>query len=345
MDLFAGAGGLTAGAQSAGVQVLAAVEKDKDAAATYRANFPQVRLFEADIESLSPPHLCKSGRDLILFGGPPCQGFSTSNRRMRGSANQKNWLFREYIRYVRAYEPRFALIENVSGILEGINKQIFREMTEALISIGYHIHWQKVNAVDFNVPQKRTRVFVVASKVPLRLYDPPCRGAAISVREAIHDLPHLLNGNTINYIPYKSSPKSAYAEKMRNGSKISSNNLVTHNAKHIVERFEKVPPGGNWKNIPLNLMDNYKNTDKCHTGIYKRLVFDEPSIVIGNYRKNMLIHPIEHRGLSVREAARLQSFPDTFEFIGTIGKQQQQVGNAVPPLVATGIIKQIMDQS
>ncbi|ENM3802569.1 DNA cytosine methyltransferase [Vibrio cholerae] len=103
--------------------------------------------------------------------------------------------------------------------------------------------------------------------------------------------------------------------------------------------------GGNWENIPEDLMCNYKDKSRCHTGIYKRLRSDMPSVVIGNYRKNMLIHPIENRGLSVREAARIQSFPDTFRFTGSIGFQQQQVGNAVPPLLSESIFKQIMSNN
>jgi DNA (cytosine-5)-methyltransferase 1 len=102
-----------------------------------------------------------------------------------------------------------------------------------------------------------------------------------------------------------------------------------------------VPPGGNWKNIPKRLMANYQDRRRCHTGIYRRLKWDQPSVVIGNFRKNMLIHPVQDRSLSVREAARLQSFPDWFEFTGSIGFQQQQVGNAVPPMLAEVVFRRI----
>ena len=109
-----------------------------------------------------------------------------------------------------------------------------------------------------------------------------------------------------------------------------------------MRRYPHVPQGGNWENIPARLMENYANRTRCHEWIYRRLSVDEPSVVIGNYRKNMLIHPTQDRGLSVREAARLQSFPDTFAFQGSIGLQQQQVGNAVPPLLAKAVFNSIL---
>ena len=120
------------------------------------------------------------------------------------------------------------------------------------------------------------------------------------------------------------------------------NNLVTKNADFVLERYRYVPEGGNWQNIPENRMDNYADRSRCHTGIYHRLTSKKPSIVIGNFRKNMLIHPDQDRGLSVREAARLQSFPDHYEFAGSIGFQQQQVGNAVPPILAREVFKAII---
>ena len=109
-----------------------------------------------------------------------------------------------------------------------------------------------------------------------------------------------------------------------------------------MQRYRYVPPGGNWKNIPADMMTTYADRQRCHTGIYHRLRYDQPSVVIGNFRKNMVIHPSQDRGLSVREAARLQSFPDTAVFSGTIGFQQQQVGNAVPPLLAKAVFEKLV---
>ena len=142
-----------------------------------------------------------------------------------------------------------------------------------------------------------------------------------------------------------SEPISPYAKLMRGNSQQCHNNLVTKNSDYIIERYKHISQGENWEAIPQELMKNYKNVSRCHTGIYRRLKEDEPSIVIGNFRKNMLIHPWEDRGLSVREAARLQSFPDNFIFEGSIGYQQQQVGNAVPPLLAKAVFDHVLLKS
>jgi DNA (cytosine-5)-methyltransferase 1 len=129
---------------------------------------------------------------------------------------------------------------------------------------------------------------------------------------------------------------------MRGKLKLCSGHIVTQNKDYIIDRYKYIKQGENWKSIPDDLMDNYTNSSRCHSGIYHRLCDNEPSVVIGNYRKNMLIHPWENRGLSVREAARLQSFPDWYQFCGGIGYQQQQVGNAVPPLLAKEVFKSIL---
>ena len=141
---------------------------------------------------------------------------------------------------------------------------------------------------------------------------------------------------------YKTKRCSTYARELRNNLEFSLNHGVSLNTDIVLDRYDHIPQGGNWQNIPKKLMKSYTDSSRCHSGIYHRLDENKESVVIGNYRKNMLIHPNESRGLSVREAARLQSFPDNFVFKGTLGNQQQQVGNAVPPNMAKAIFTKLL---
>lgn len=340
VDIFSGAGGMSLGAINAGIKIELAVEADKYAAETYAHNHPRTNIFADDIRKLCKKDLKISGDNTILFGGPPCQGFSTSNQKTRNIENKNNWLFLEFVRIAKLLKPDWFVFENVSGLVE-TGKGFFLEKTmDHFEKAGFHcVHWV-LNSVDFGVPQKRKRLFIVGSRqgvIPQKPLSTTDR--KISVQEAIDDLPNLKNGASLNWLSYKDIPLTDYARMMRNGVKESPNHLVTKNSPLVLARYKHVPQGGNWENIPPELMENYKDSSRCHTGIYHRLHALEPSVVLGNYRKNMLIHPTQHRGLSVREAARLQSFPDWYEFKGSIGFQQQQVGNAVPPLLAEAVFK------
>src|SRR5690606_30515105 len=164
--------------------------------------------------------------------------------------------------------------------------------------IGYTVNFKILNAADFGVPQKRERVFIVGSLHGIAFDFPlPTHAKHITVSEAIFDLPKLSNGEMVHKSKYSNRP-SKYGRIMRNGQKLVTHNYVTKNSDLVVERYKYIPQGGNWKNIPSMLMANYKDHTRCHHGIYRRLKEDEPSIVIGNFRKNMLIHPTENRGLS-----------------------------------------------
>ncbi len=342
IDLFAGSGGLSFGAQQAGVKIAYAVENNPYAAMTYSKNHRNVHLIKDDIRSVNKLKLSRK-EPIIVFGGPPCQGFSTSNRKTRTKDNESNWLFEEFLRIVKICKSEWVLIENVKGLTETEDGFFFDKITAELEKMEYTVSSWVLNAADFGVPQFRSRCFIIGSKDGVKLDIPkPTVTKYITVHEAIHDLPVLENGSMNFSLPYKTSAKSNYAKEIRANKRTSTNHLVTKNAPHILERYNYVPQGGNWENIPPYLMDNYKNRENCHTGIYHRLDENKPSIVIGNYRKNMLIHPTENRGLSVREAARLQSFPDWYTFSGSIGFQQQQVGNAVPPLLSKAVFAKVL---
>jgi DNA (cytosine-5)-methyltransferase 1 len=345
IDLFSGAGGMSAGAIECGVDIRFAVEADRFAADTFALNHKQTKLFDRDIRKVkgSDFALLDRSKPLVIFGGPPCQGFSTSNQKNRDSENKNNWLYREYLRLVREVKPDWIVFENVKGLLETEQGYFLDAVLAGFKKAGYTTNHFILNSADYGVPQKRNRLFIVASLHGVEIAAPtPSVSKYVTVAQALKDLPELENGDSPDEKEYSSAARTNYAKTLRGKLSKCHNNLVTSNAPHIVERYSHIPQGGNWEDIPARLMKNYTDASRCHTGIYKRLKEDEPSVVIGNFRKNMLVHPWKDRGLSVREAARLQSFPDNFRFSGSIGFQQQQVGNAVPPLLAKAVFSQLI---
>jgi DNA (cytosine-5)-methyltransferase 1 len=259
--------------------------------------------------------------------------------------NKKNYLFLEFVRFVKEINPTWFVFENVSGITNmngGETKEYIRSKFEAL---GYKVKWDVLWASDYGVPQSRNRFFMVGNRLGIDFEFPQKFDYKVTVEEAIGDLPSLKNGDMINEGTYKLplTKASKYAVMMRNGSKKPRQNFVSKNNDLVIERYKHIKQGENWRAIPDELMQNYADKKRCHSGIYKRLVADKPSVVISNYRKSMLIHPFENRGISVREAARLQSFPDTFIFEGPISHIQQQIGNAVPPLLAKAVFEKILE--
>ena len=349
VDLFAGAGGMSTGAVNAGVHVLAAIEIEPNAASTYASNHPHTRVINDDVRALSSLEIAGLAPDpgqLILFGGPPCQGFSYSNPRHRNKKNPTNWLFLEFLRYIDVLTPNWVVFENVPGLRDTAHGYFLRSVKQELTQRDYSVIDSVLNAADHGVPQNRSRYFIVANRDGRQLNMPqPAAGASPTVRDAIQDLPSLKNGDSRTALPYRPIQPSAYAKSLRGDVETCCNNLVTRNNAIVLERYKHIPQGGNWQDIPDQLMTNYTNRARCHTGIYHRLRWNVPSIVIGNYRKNMLIHPDEDRGLSVREAARLQSFPDSYVFDGSIGFQQQQVANAVPPILARRVFDAVIQSA
>lgn len=258
--------------------------------------------------------------------------------------NKKNWMFRAFVAFVKRTKPAWVVFENVRGILETEGGLFAREIRKDLEKLGYRCEEGLLNAADFGVPQSRSRFFILG-RLGANPPSLPSGGGApkVTVDDAIHDLPVLTNGADIDVLPYASEARTSYARSMRNGLTECTGHIVSRNANSIVDRYPFIPKGGNWADIPEEMMASYKDRTRCHTGIYRRLDPAKPSVVIGNFRKNMLIHPYEHRGLSVREAARLQSFPDSFVFKGSIGLRQQQVGNAVPPLLAKAVFRTVVE--
>lgn len=340
-DIFCGAGGMSIGAQMAGIEIRLAIDSDKHAVETYKNNHENVEIYNSDIKNIDPNNF-KTNEPLILFGGPPCQGFSVSNSKTRTIENKNNHLFKNFIEYVDILKPDWFVFENVEGILSFSSGEVVEQLEKTFNNIGYRTEKKVLLASDYGVPQNRNRFFLVGNKHGIKFEFPkPEFKVKVTVWDAIYDLPNLKNGDMFDELPYKKDDLNEYTTLMRKKSKKAKQNYVTKNKGYVLERYSHIKPGQNWKSIPDVLMSNYKNKNNCHSGIYRRLEKDKPSVVIANYRKNMLIHPVENRGLSLREAARLQSFPDDFIFHGSMGSKQQQIGNAVPPLLAKSIFSKI----
>jgi len=360
IDLFAGAGGLSLGFENAGFSVVYALEKDKYATETYKHNRNgRIMVDTADIVDVKPVEILtrlglnKGDLDIIL-GGPPCQGFSIANVRTRNKDNPSNQLIFKFWDFVRQLMPRWFVMENVAGLENFDNGKVKDELVQLFKNSGYQAEAVVLDASHFGVPQIRKRIFFVGNRVgrplgflrELAQYKSP---SSISVREAIDDLPPLPCGNLVDPVTYVKNVADATeyqrSMRLRSGMEVY-NNLVSRNNLLVLERYRYIQQGENWRALAIRkpeLLYNYKDLSKCHEWIYLRLRWDKPSVVISNYRKNMLIHPEQDRGLSVREAARLQSFPDHYVFCGPIGFQQQQVANAVPPLLARSLANAILN--
>lgn len=350
IDIFSGAGGLSLGAEMAGIRIDTAIEINPYAAKTFQRNHKGTKVLQGDIQKIDPKALHGNGKSVfVIMGGPPCQGFSMSNTRTRNMKNEKNFLFLEFVRFVQEIRPEWFVLENVWGITninEGKTQLMIEDCFRSIE--GYdNITSSVLLASDYGVPQNRNRFFMVGNRLGIDFKFPERHTAKVTVDEAISDLPSLQNGEMLEEATYTLSLEEAskYEQLMRKGSDKARQNYVSRNNDLVIERYKYIGQGQNWRAIPDSLMLNYADKGRCHSGIYKRLKADQPSVVISNYRKSMLIHPYEDRGISVREAARLQSFPDTFIFEGPLMHIQQQIGNAVPPLLAKAVFQQIIEQT
>jgi DNA-cytosine methyltransferase len=307
----------------------------------------------------------------LLIGGPPCQGFSNANRNSWHGENPHNGLVRVYLRYVKTLRPLMFLMENVQGILwtpqngTSSTASIITHLVRRCAALGYIVFPKLLDAVWYGVPQHRTRLFLFGIRAdlgysaedfgawgpfPLPTHGPGTDRRYTTVRDAIGDLPSVNNGEGAEIAPYRTATaltlkRNEFLSQMRAGAprQLVFDHVTSRHADYVIDRYRSIPPGGNWESI-ANQLTNYTSVERTHSNIYRRLLWDEPSITIGHYRKSMLIHPRQHRGLSLREASRLQSFPDWFRFAGSengnsggLVHKQQQLANAVCPLVTKAI--------
>jgi DNA-cytosine methyltransferase len=309
----------------------------------------------------------------VLIGGPPCQGFSSANRNSWSSNNPHNRLVNVFLRYVEKLSPPVFLMENVQGIVwtardgsADARPSVAEHVLKRMKSAGYLVFPKLLDAVWYGVPQYRTRFFVLGihkdigykpddfgawGPFPFPTHGPGTDQPYVTVREAIGDLPAVGNGNAPDEISYlEQAQQSPYLRLMRRHAPkyVITDHVTSNHAAYVIERYKRIPAGGNWEDI-LPMMSNYAHVERTHSNIYRRLSWGQPSITIGHYRKSMLVHPRQHRGLSLREATRLQSFPDWFRFAGAVDgiegglmHKQQQLANAVCPLVTKAVAEFIL---
>lgn len=359
-DLFCGAGGLSTGFELAGFKTVLAIDSNKHAMATFHANHIHAQTILEDIRNMDLKTEVDEFRNDnpidVVIGGPPCEGFSVQNTKTRNMENPKNVLFQQFVRFVNFIRPQCFVFENVPGILSMENGNLMNMIFESFQKIGYFIpqngngmrKYYVLNAADFGVPQNRKRIIIIGSRSNYSADEidfTPTVKKPISVGEAISDLPRIpMGGGGSNVQDYTTEPKTAYQKFARTACGKSEklyNHIATKSTEKIVERFQYIKPGENWKSIPRHLMRNYKQIDVTHSSIYRRLKSRDPSVTISNFRKMMLIHPSQNRLISVREAARIQSFPDSYIFQGTISFMQEQVGDAVPVLLAKKVATEV----
>jgi DNA-cytosine methyltransferase len=312
----------------------------------------------------------------LLIGGPPCQGFSSANRNSWHGDNPHNGLVGVFLRYVESLRPLMFLMENVQGILwtpqagKSATASVMAHLARRCAAMGYTVFPKLLDAVWYGVPQHRSRFFLLGIRAdlghnaadfgswgpfPLPSHGPGTERPYVTVRDAIEDLPSVNNGEDREVVPYRKPDPvtlkgNEFLKLMRSGAsgRMISDHVTSRHADYVIDRYKAIPPGGNWEAI-ANKLTNYTAVERTHSNIYRRLTWDNPSITIGHYRKSMLVHPRQHRGLSLREASRLQSFPDWFRFAGSANgnggglvHKQQQLANAVCPLVAKALAEFIL---
>ena len=319
IELFAGAGGLALGVEKAGFEHIGLIEIDSDAADTLRKNRPKWNVINDDIANISCLDLedyfdIKKGELDLLSGGAPCQAFSYAGKRL-GLEDARGTLFYHYALFLKKLQPKMFLFENVRGLLTHNSGKTYQTITDIFTEQGYSIQKRVLNAWDYNVPQKRERLITIgirndlADKIGFSFPD-PCEYKPI-LRDILLDCPQSI------------------------GTKYS---------KRKEEIFALVPPGGYWRDIPEDIAKEYMKScwymEGGRTGILRRMSLDEPSLTVltsPSQKQTDRCHPIEPRPFTVRENARCQTFPDDWEFCGSVGQQYKQVGNAVPVNLAYAI--------
>ncbi|MCI0611219.1 MAG: DNA cytosine methyltransferase [Anaerolineae bacterium] len=359
ISLFCGAGGCSLGFKKANYDIIFATDIDQAALETYKKNFPKAKVLAADINQIDFEKLLSdlslsAGELDFLLGGPPCQGFSTAG--LRFWDDPRNSLLKSYVNALDKIKPKWFLMENVEGLLTANDGLYLYEATKAFVDLGYRIRVEKIYAHEYGIPQRRKRVFIIGNRlgVDFDLPEPTIRvkgrifrNSDITLRHTISGLPKP-SGERKEFSFYQDSPISEWDEQLRNGADNVTDHFALYLAKIQLERIRYLKQGQTMKDLPVELQhESFKRRSNrrvkdgmpsekrggAPSGI-KRLIYDEPSLTITGASTREFIHPVEDRPLTIRECARIQTFPDSFIYEGNDAEKIQQIGNAIPPLLA-----------
>ena len=350
--------------RSAGLEVVAGVDINTKYIVSFSQNFPSAHVITEDITTISPAEFMsrvgiKKGELTLIAGGPPCQGFSKNvPRKYRFLEDDRNQLIKTFLDYCEALQPSMVLMENVAEMRNGFDQAYTQEIEQRLSDAGYSVSHAVLNAADYGVPQRRRRAFFLANRLGINFSVPtpthePSSGAPvlelfaskkhIPVWDAISDLPSLRHDETPDISQYVASPLSDFQRQMRGSLVTVKNHVARKLAPTQFARLSALEPGQGLKDLPLHLQ-----TKGGYSGAYGRLTKDMVAPTITRWvfhpGSGRWGHPVDIRTLSIREIARIQSFPDSFEFVGSYTDQAGQLGNAVPPLLAEVIVKSMLMQ-
>lgn len=333
IDLFCGCGGLSKGFEMAGFEPKIAIDMWADAVKTYNHNNGKEVAVCEDIHNWDDAfleELIKDGDIVGIVGGPPCQGYSTVGT--RDVNDPRNHLYKEYCRIVEKIRPEFFVIENVKGLTTLSGGAFKEDIISRFSALGYHVEFKVLNAADFGVPQNRYRAFFVGTKRKGFSF-PQEFDYKVSTKEALSDLPRLIGVEKVT--EYGMEPETDYEKYIRGNCSKLMNHEGTNHTQQTIDIISMIKDGGKISDLPREYWEVRK-----YNKAFERMGSERPSNTVDTGHRNYF-HYEQNRIPSVRENARLQSFPDDFEILGSKTSQYKQVGNAVPPLLAYAVAKEI----